>query len=185
MGGKYKGEVTRKVSASYRLLKEICEKSGGAGSDNTVVLQEILDELKTDNQVVENQVTDANNVVHIRRTVADGDGGVITTTYLNPETGATTTPIFPLKSRVRISLPIQRYKTVTLSATANGTIPTDSVSYLVTNLGSDSFIFNGLVIPAEIKTLSGNVSAIESGYFGSMAYQPNGNTLFITYTIKD
>lgn len=96
--------------ADIELLICSCHASGGGGGgggtgDASALnqtqminrLTEIRDELQDDNLLQENVVLDDVDVVHVRRTTVNSDDGTVTTTYINPQSGAVTTPTFPLK----------------------------------------------------------------------------------------
>ena len=69
---------------------------GGTGDASEATLLNILAELQNDIGITETQVFDSAGIAFIRRTELDLTTGVRTTTYLDPQTNAVSTPTFPL-----------------------------------------------------------------------------------------
>ena len=76
----------------------------------------------------------------------------------------------------------KKFTTITAIVTASGTIPDNAISYSVVNLtNTANWTFNGGAVHKDLVEF-GNTGTPD-GLSNAMAYDPNGNTLQITYSI--
>lgn len=179
------------------MLRKLDNVSGGAAGGGTgdasaakqditnATLGNILIELRDDKAFASNQVTDANGTILFREVTVDQDTGLKTYQFTN-QSGVVTTPVFPLQGTATNTTVERKVRSITrLTTTTAGTIPADSVSYSVINLGDGTnnnqtdFTFDGTVIPVPIVEISAD--GYDGGKYGALAYNPQGNTLFIQY----
>lgn len=179
------------------MLQKLDNVSGGTAGGSTgdasaakqditnATLGNILTELRDDKAFASNQVTDANGAILFREVTVDQNTGLKTYQFTN-QSGAVTTPVFPLQGATTNNTIERKVRSVTrLTTTTAGTIPVDSISYSVINLGDGTnnnqtdFIFDGAVIPVPIVEISAD--GYDGGKYGALNYNPQGNTLFIQY----
>lgn len=175
-----------------RLLTNLQVGGGGGGTGDassanqlTTInsLSDILTELRDDKNVSSDQVVDSNGTVLFREITVDQNTGNKAYEFRDAS-GNTATPTLPLVADTSTD-ERKDITTTRLSTTANGTIPADTISYSITNLGDGTnnaqtdIIVDGITIPSVVNQIT--VDGNSRGKYPAVNYVTNGNTLFIQY----
>jgi len=169
-----KKEIVSKLDS---LIRAVCKIGGGSTTSASV-------------EIVAYPIVDANGLVHEKRIIRAVDGS-LQITFHNPVTGATSVPIEPIQGAATVAPPVT-YQHVVKWETVAGSIPVGTIDFNIVSLGdgvntppdSPTWSFKGQVVPSNQPSINAPLLGVPGGTFEAMTYDPNGNTLFVQYTIK-